>query len=28
LTCHPRTYVLTDQGVFDIRTEKPLRVVW
>lgn len=28
LTCHPRTYVLTDQGVFDIRTEKPLRAVW
>lgn len=28
LTCHPRRFVLTDQGVFDIKIEKPLPLVW
>ena len=28
LTCHPRKFVLTDQGIFDIRTEKRLPLVW
>ncbi len=28
LTCHPRRFVLTDQGLFDILHEKPVPPVW
>ncbi len=28
LTCHPRRFVLTDQGVFDILDERPVPLVW
>ncbi len=28
LTCHPRRFVLTDQGIFDILDERPVPLVW
>ena len=28
LTCHPRRFVLTDQGIFEILDERPVPLVW